>query len=114
VEIERRNKMKKIEYENWNGQLVKGWKVHECFAVTKVGKYWQVDHLPSKMKLGSPKVTTKKEMVSRFNNMIKAVEGTYPDFDWNHGSYNELVKYNKDDITYVFRLARNCIYDDMV
>jgi hypothetical protein len=106
--------MERIEYENWNGQLVKGWKVHECFAVTKVGKYWQVDHLPSKMKLGSPKVTTKKGIVSRFNNMIKAVEENYPDFDWNHGSYNELVKNNKDDITYVFRLARNCIYDDMV
>jgi hypothetical protein len=53
-------------------------------------------------------------MVSRFNNMIKAVEGTYPDFDWNHGSYNVLVKYNKDNITYVFRLARNCMYGGMV
>jgi hypothetical protein len=106
--------MKKIEYEGWNGKPLKGWKVHECFAVRKVGKYWQVDHLPSNMKLGIPKVTTKKEMVSRFNNMIKAVEKRYPDFDWNHGSYNELVKNNKDDITDVFRLARKYIYDDMV
>jgi hypothetical protein len=106
--------MERIEYEGWNGQLVKGWKVHGCFAVTKVGKYWQVDHLPSMMKLGSPKVTTKKGIVSRFNNMIKAVEENYPNFDWNHGSYNGLVKNNKDNITDVFRLARKYIIEDMV
>lgn len=108
--------MKKIEYHIHQGdnepkKLVEGYQLDQYFAVRKVGKYWQIDHIPTGMFLGKQFVKTRKEMVRRFDLMQKAVFEVNPCHTWEYDHWRDLLHRgnNKGYGHEVFTAARKAL-----
>lgn len=83
--------MRKISYTTDKGDVVTGYIVHDHFAVRKVGRFWQVDHVPTGMHMGRFNVTTRAEIVRRFERMLRDTQEINPCHEWGYSDWRDLL-----------------------
>lgn len=98
--------MKKVTYEiklkDGSTKSVEGYRYNEIFHIKKkCKKYWEIDHMPTGLRLG-PLVTTRKKAVENLERMLQATEG----FDWDFNK-NQVTEENRDWL----RKAKDAVFN---
>lgn len=104
--------MERIEIKSpvAGGRTFKAWRVDEFFAVAKLGKFWNVFHIQTGMRLGNPEITSRAEAARRASKIIPMTLAEEPGQDWSLSTYAGLRDQRRADFTRVCRVASDVVY----